>query len=90
MVERPPPPDLPYRPNTPVALPPRGWRNIRRSTLLAIVATALLVYEAIGRDDVRPPLLAVYLVLMASPGPVAVNELVKALLLSRLPEREDP
>ena len=87
MVERPPPPDLPTR--QPVSLPPKGWRNIRRSTVLAVVATALLIYEAVGRDDVRPMLLATYLVLMASPGPVAVNELVKALLLTRLTSPED-
>lgn len=87
MVERPPPPDLPIR--EPVSLPSRGWRNIRRSTWLALVATGLLIYEAVFAEQVRPPLLAMYLVLMASPGPVAVNELVKALLLSRPPPEED-
>lgn len=87
MVERPPPPDLPIR--QPVSLPSKGWRNIRLASVFAIVAMGLLIYEAVGRDDVRPPLLAAYLVLMASPGPVAVNELVKALLLSRLPPNEE-
>ena len=79
MVERPPPPDLPTRPQYPPM-----WRSIKRPTLVAILAAGLLVYEAVfDPGPVDRDLVILYGWFLMAPGPVAGFELYRRYVLDR-------